>query len=275
MRSHSRHGRVPAVARQSISPVGEWHPPGWRLRLPLGDLGLRLQPGKPQRPYIVANDSHRHARGDDTSVSSPLWTPDGHPHACGDDTLAPPLDGQGRTDPASCGGCHGFASVPPNRRRAVRADTGRVRWGLLGTVARRACHRGARPAAGRHQVRGRGGRRAGRAPAKAERLRRIGLGWRLGTRRGGMPLTRTGTTETAGALAGSGWGGGVRHPFRVPCARGAPALWDERGSKWRAVLVPSGSFRRTQGLRNADASSGAGPGQLLSTSVEALTVGAG
>jgi hypothetical protein len=31
-------------------------PTGLEASLPLGDLGLRLQPGKPQRPYIVAND---------------------------------------------------------------------------------------------------------------------------------------------------------------------------------------------------------------------------
>jgi hypothetical protein len=176
-------------------------PTGWRLRLALGDLGLRLQPGKPQRPYIVANDSHRHARGDDTSASSPLRTPDGHPPRVWGRHSRTSFRRPGANRPRELR-CRGFASVPPNRRRAVRADTGRVRWDLLGTAARRACHRGARPAAGRHQVRGRGERRAGRAPAKAERLRRIGLGWRLGTRRGGMPLTRTGATETAGALAG-------------------------------------------------------------------------
>jgi hypothetical protein len=71
--------------------------------------------------------------------------------------------------------------------------------------------------------------------SKAELLCRLGLGWRLGTGRGGAPLTRRGATETAGDLAeAAGWGSGARHSSGLPCARSAPALWDERGWEWRA-----------------------------------------
>jgi hypothetical protein len=156
----------------------------------------------------------------------------------------------------------GFASVPPNPRRAVCAGEGRAQWPCPSLRPDEPTTDVLEQLTGATRIAVVvGGELAGLLP-KAKLLRRIDLGWRLGTGRGGAPLTRTGATETAaGDLAGAaGCCGGMRHPFRVTlrmqCSGALGRAWVGVARRCSLLL-----FTRIQGSRNDDTSNGAGPGQ--------------
>jgi hypothetical protein len=172
----------------------------------------------------------------------------------------------GRTDPRAGVVATGRAvgGAQPAPRRTCRR--GSYRSALLATAARRAPHRGAGPAAGRHQDRVVvGGEPVGLLPRPSVCAASDSDGG-SGTRPRRRAADAQGRHRGGGRPGRASAGRGVRHTFRVTCPHEAAALEEERGSKGRAA-ARSLLVHADPGLRNDDAGSGATPDSAPETAV--------